>query len=380
MKRLKYIYVFAMFLLLRSAGIYAQYFYRNNDSTAIVSTHRSRPFKYGYAYSREECEQQFRSKVKQFGFKKGDVVADIGAASGWKDGAYSVFTDSVTFYIQDINRVFLNKKQFKRVVRHYSEVRGSPQTNKFYFVIGTKRKTRLPEAIFDKILFDNAFHEVEEVDAILDDIIKKLKPNGKIIITEQFSSNDKAIRHNGCGIVALKVSKVENILNSKGFYLTRASEPKASFSNHLTFERNKKKADEFHAKIKSLEEYEIELSKLAQTDISGDSLSTLKIAGFLKEHLHELEKVYTTTEEGINSLGYDYLRGRDYDRSINVLKVNQILYPSSGNVFDSLGEAYMEKGEYKVALGYYQKSLSLSPENTNAKIRISKLKKLMNGN
>ena len=41
------------------------------------------------------------------------------------------------------------------------------------------------------------------------------------------------------------------------------------------------------------------------------------------------------------------------------------MYPDSWNVYDSLGEGHMIKGDRALAIKYYQKSLELNPDNTN---------------
>jgi tetratricopeptide (TPR) repeat protein len=59
-----------------------------------------------------------------------------------------------------------------------------------------------------------------------------------------------------------------------------------------------------------------------------------------------------------------------------VLKLKVALYPNSGNVYDSLAEAYMKSGDKAHAIEFYKKSLEKDPTNNNAK---EKLKELENG-
>jgi len=49
-------------------------------------------------------------------------------------------------------------------------------------------------------------------------------------------------------------------------------------------------------------------------------------------------------------------------------------FPESFNVYDSLGEAYMVKGDNANAIINYEKSLVLNPDNTNASDMLKKLK------
>ena len=56
----------------------------------------------------------------------------------------------------------------------------------------------------------------------------------------------------------------------------------------------------------------------------------------------------------------------DLDGALKVFLLNVELFPESSNVYDSLAEAYMNRGETRLAIQYYEKSLELNPNNTNA--------------
>jgi len=80
-------------------------------------------------------------------------------------------------------------------------------------------------------------------------------------------------------------------------------------------------------------------------------------------------------EEGlINNMGYLYLGTKKVDMAIAVFKYNVQAYPKSGNVYDSLGEAYAEKGLLELAIKNYQKAYQLDPANRNALKIIKNLK------
>jgi cytochrome c-type biogenesis protein CcmH/NrfG len=61
--------------------------------------------------------------------------------------------------------------------------------------------------------------------------------------------------------------------------------------------------------------------------------------------------------------------------AVAVFEYNTKLFPKSGNVFDSLGEAYYNQGNKSLALLNYKKSLQLDPANDNAKKLITELDK-----
>jgi len=72
------------------------------------------------------------------------------------------------------------------------------------------------------------------------------------------------------------------------------------------------------------------------------------------------------SEDYLNRLGYSLLSQKDFTKAIAIFRVNTLLYPDSGNVYDSLGEAYMNTGEKDKAKQNYQKALELNPKNENA--------------
>jgi tetratricopeptide (TPR) repeat protein len=83
---------------------------------------------------------------------------------------------------------------------------------------------------------------------------------------------------------------------------------------------------------------------------------------------------YYVSESDINAAGYRFLKMNKVDEAIAIFKVNVDLFPKSGNVYDSIGEAYMDAGNKKQAISCYTRSLALDPSNTNAEEMLKKLK------
>jgi CubicO group peptidase (beta-lactamase class C family) len=84
---------------------------------------------------------------------------------------------------------------------------------------------------------------------------------------------------------------------------------------------------------------------------------------------------YSLNEAEMNSLGYHYLTtGKAADAAIAVFRLNVEAFPTSANAYDSLGEAYMTKGDKELAIKNYQRSLELDPQNTNATEMLKRLR------
>lgn len=82
----------------------------------------------------------------------------------------------------------------------------------------------------------------------------------------------------------------------------------------------------------------------------------------------------TFTELETNFLGYRLMQQGNLPAAIEVFKLNVESYPKSFNVYDSLGEAYMNAGQNQLAIESYEKSLELNPANTNGTDMLKKLK------
>ena len=82
---------------------------------------------------------------------------------------------------------------------------------------------------------------------------------------------------------------------------------------------------------------------------------------------------YNFDEGQLNGLGYRLIRANKFTEAIRILQLNVEVYPQSSNVYDSLGEAYMNAGDKPQAIANYQKSLQLNPKNGGAVTMLKKL-------
>ncbi len=78
----------------------------------------------------------------------------------------------------------------------------------------------------------------------------------------------------------------------------------------------------------------------------------------------------------LNTLGYQMIAAKDFDRALKYFKLNVANNPTNANVYDSLGECYKNMGDKKNAIKNLKKSLSLNPP-ANVKANSEKLLKEM---
>jgi len=79
------------------------------------------------------------------------------------------------------------------------------------------------------------------------------------------------------------------------------------------------------------------------------------------------------SETQLNALGYQLLGMKKVREAIEIFKLNVETYPQSANVYDSLGEAYINEDK-QLAIRAYQRAVELNPQNTNAVEMLKKLR------
>jgi adenine deaminase len=132
----------------------------------------------------------------------------------------------------------------------------------------------------------------------------------------------------------------------------------------------------------SLDEMLVRIETLAaQKSIAETLLQTINekdLQTAIKQY-HELKTtqfdLYDFRESELNTLGYQLMRMNKIIEAIEIFKLNVEAYPQSSNVYDSLGEAYMIKGDRGQGILNYEKSLELDPNNTNAAEMLKKIGK-----
>lgn len=72
----------------------------------------------------------------------------------------------------------------------------------------------------------------------------------------------------------------------------------------------------------------------------------------------------STVESGFNAVGYGYMGNNRMDDAVEIFKLNVKEFPRSYNTYDSLGEAYLKKGEKQLARQNYQKAMALNPRKS----------------
>lgn len=76
----------------------------------------------------------------------------------------------------------------------------------------------------------------------------------------------------------------------------------------------------------------------------------------------------------INARGYQLMAAGEMDLALELFKLNTLLFPENGNVWDSLAECCYNMKKYDLSLEYYEKSVEVDPSNENGKQMIERIR------
>ena len=76
--------------------------------------------------------------------------------------------------------------------------------------------------------------------------------------------------------------------------------------------------------------------------------------------------VFLFPESAINLMGYQRIQDGKTKEAIEIFKINELAYPHSANVYDSLGDAYLADHQNQLALEYSEKTLKVLAEDPQA--------------
>jgi tetratricopeptide (TPR) repeat protein len=115
--------------------------------------------------------------------------------------------------------------------------------------------------------------------------------------------------------------------------------------------------------------YETALTWVDKAVAQNNSFATLSIKSDILNAMGKTDEaakimndaIAGATENELNAYGYQLLGQNNFDKAIEILKLNTQRHPKSANAWDSLGEAYALKGDKKNAVTNFKKSLSSNP-------------------
>lgn len=131
-----------------------------------------------------EAEEHPQEAVKLLKIQAGAVVADIGAGSGY-------YTALLAREVGSSGKVYATDLQ-PGMLKLLSQRFESEGVKNVELIQGTERETKLPATCCDMILLVDVYHEFSEPQAMLRDIKRALRPDGRLILLE-FKKEDPSI-------------------------------------------------------------------------------------------------------------------------------------------------------------------------------------------
>lgn len=183
----------------------------------------------------------------------------------------------------------------------------------------------------------------------------------------------------GCGADLFSDSRPAGNLPNSGFPLWIAS---LQFTNRWPISNSEYFIPHFPAAF-SGHDYFNGIDPAVDLILSGDMRSVAEFAAdegaeAAVAYYQRLKKKYkeykwwTVLDPGIleksnNDKGYVLMQNGDLEKAYQVFTLNTMLFPSSFNVWDSLGECCYNMKKLDLSLRHYGKSLELNPDNKTAK-------------
>jgi len=192
--------------------------------TLVIFLSTCAPYAKGPVLTTEKAKETFNPLIDFMEVKPGMTIADVGAGSGALTVIMATQLDSCTVYIQDIDQKVLQQKNVDKMLKHYSKKLGYDlgKRNEFKLIYGTYNQSKLPDNSIDIIYSNATIHVFDEPDAMLTDLRKKLKPNGKIYIRDGFKKDkhkEEFCTSRDCGKRLISVEELFTMMEKNGYQL-----------------------------------------------------------------------------------------------------------------------------------------------------------------
>jgi len=204
--------IFLISFIFASCSWYNQTIYKNKRVVSANSNGHT-PCYISPKQDTSIIRRTMNSYLTAFDFRKNDTVASIGVGGGWREFLYSVFTDGITFYMEDMDTSCITREKINNIyIPHYSEIRGSKLTNNFIPASGSDSSINIKDNAVCKVIIVNVYHHFTKDKAMIKECRRILKPEGNLIIGEfVFRKNKHSYRY--CPIDGGMYKSEKNFVN-----------------------------------------------------------------------------------------------------------------------------------------------------------------------
>ena len=160
-----------------------KYIFKEGDFNGIGKWYMGREIAYVMGYqgigwlerSEREKEENVSKLIKNMRIKPNDVIADIGAGSGYHAFRMASLAPNGLVYAVDIQTEMLMAIENKKTFSEISNVET---------ILGTEKSVQLPKNSVDKILMVDVYHEFSFPLEMIFSMKNALKSNGELFLIE----------------------------------------------------------------------------------------------------------------------------------------------------------------------------------------------------
>lgn len=193
---MKFIRIICPLLILLSVQAFAQesnerYIYKKGDPQGIDKWYMGRQIAYVMGYQgiswlerrEREREEATSQLIKNMNLQPSEVIADIGAGSGYHVFKMAPQVEQGTVYAVDIQPEMLAAIIAKM---------DPDEANNVVTIKGDTKSVNLPKNAIDKVLLVDVYHEFDHPFEMMRSIKASLKPNGKVYLIE-YRKEDRSV-------------------------------------------------------------------------------------------------------------------------------------------------------------------------------------------
>ena len=182
------LFLFATFLqsnecIAQNSIVEKKYIFKEGDFNGIGKWYMGREIAYVMGYqgigwlerSEREKEENVSKLIKNMRIKSNDVIADIGAGSGYHAFRMASLAPNGLVYAVDIQTEMLMAIENKKTFSEISNVET---------ILGTEKSVQLPKNSVDKILMVDVYHEFSFPVEMISSMKNALKSNGELFLIE----------------------------------------------------------------------------------------------------------------------------------------------------------------------------------------------------
>ena len=167
-----------------------KYTFREGDYNGIGKWYMGREIAHVMGYqgigwlerSEREKEENVSKLIQNLGIEPNDIIADIGAGSGYHVFRMAPLAKKGMVYAVDIQNEMLMAIESKKESTKIRNVKT---------VLGTEKSIQLPNNSVDKILMVDVYHEFNFPREMIKSIKNALKANGKLFLIEYSGEDPK---------------------------------------------------------------------------------------------------------------------------------------------------------------------------------------------